>query len=244
MVKRNSATQKSTPAWSADTVWAAAAAAQRINGEYINSRSYVARDDRTVAVWPNKELMLHLLSSDGVLPYNDFDPDTLAVLQQGITEQDQADGAAARGYWQLKLFAVLQGTATEFVKSAVAAANLDEITAGKGTSIGIIACLPQSYAKSMVRDRMDEIKQEAAFTSQHFGQTGQKIAGRLEVIDCVFSHKWLCYFVTATFDGNLVRFAIKNQQQPKLGKRYNFVAKVKAHREDNVTQLNYVRLTE
>lgn len=230
--------------WQADEVWAAAAAAQRINGNYFNSRNYVIKDDILVQVWSNKELMLYLLANENAVRYNDFDPSTLAALAQGITDQDRQDGIAARSYWQLKLFAVFQDTATEFVRSAVNAANLDEIGIGKGSSIGLIACLPQSYAKGLKRDRLDEIKHEAALTSQHFGVVGQKINGNLEIIDCVFSTKYLCYFVTGKFGDNIVRFSNNNQKPVEPGKTYKFVGKVKAHRDDNVTQLNYVRLTE
>lgn len=218
-------------------VFAAACAAQRINGSYVKEDHRVyeggspwlldGSEAPYTMVRANKVLVREWLSKED---------------SSHITEVDQQEAAAVRGYWQLKLFNVLNGTANDYEKSAIAAASSDEIDSFDHKSIGIIASLPAAYERGLVRDKKLEIKQEASITSQHFGRAGDQVSGTVEIIDCVYSQNWACYYVTGKFEGNMVLFT--TSQPVDSGKVFKFKGKVKKHRDDNVTQLNYVKLNK
>lgn len=216
-------------------VFAAACAAQRINGEYAketyckyeNNQWYRADGSEApyTRITANKILIRELLDARAA----------------EVTDVDRAEAEAVRGYWQLKLFAVLSGDATGYIKSAVEAASADTVVDTDFMRLGLISSLPQGYERGMVRDQRDEVKQEVKMTSQHIGTIGATVSGKVEIIDCVWSKNYECFYVTGNMEGNMVLFIYKSKLD--AGKQFQLRGKVKKHRDDNVTQLNYVKLT-
>lgn len=121
-------------------IFAAACAAQRINGQYAKETHAVyeggspwlpdGSDAPYTMIKANKILVREWLAAG----------DTSSIL-----DVDHAEATAVRGYWQLKLFNVLNGTASDYEKTAVGAASSDEIDSFDHKTIGVIASLPAAY---------------------------------------------------------------------------------------------------
>lgn len=217
-------------------IFAAACAAQRINGQYVKE---------THAIYENGSPFL----PDGSdAPFKIVKANKVMVREwlanndmSSVTEEDRSDAEAVRGYWQLKLFNILNGTANDYEKVAVESASAESIESHDHQKIGIIASLPQAYANGVLRDKRLEIRQDAAAISCHFGRVGDAVSGKIRIIDCVYSQNWLCYYVTGQLDGNMVMFSFKDRVD--TDKVFNIKGKIKKHRDENITQLNYVKLS-
>lgn len=216
-------------------IFALACVAQRINGQYVKE---------THTVYPGGNPW----NADGSeAPYTVVKANKIMVREwlakkdmSVVTDADRSEAEAVRGYWQLKLFNVLSGTASDYEKSAVESASAAEIDSHDQQKIGLISSLPAAYERGMVRDQRLEARQEAAFGSQHFGRIGDAVAGEVRIIDCIYSQNWSCYYVTGTFNGNMVMFTARSAVD--AGKVFQMKGKVKKHRDENITQLNYVKL--
>jgi len=214
----------------ADTVWAAACAAQRVIGEYRKEQDTTYDENyNVVSTRPaNKVLMRSILLGEQ-------DENTVEV-----TDEDRAQAAEVRQYWQTKLMEVLSGRANSFMQTAVELAGREEFAHNDWYGMATVASLPQSYIRGLERDKRNEIKQEAQLGSQHFGRIGDKASGKLVVLESRYSQQWLTHYVSAKVGSNVVLFAYREALEP--GKEFSFKGTIKAHRDDNITQLNRVRL--
>jgi hypothetical protein len=208
-------------AYDANTVWAAACAAQRINGEYLKEAKWIP--DTNVSVPANKVLMRTIIS----------DP-------AQITAEDRAQAELVRTYWRNKLVEVLAGTANQFTAQAVDFAGRTEILSNEFLALGTISYLPEGYNRGQKRDEQRMKKQEATMGSQHFGKVGDKISSKATVIECRYSERWGTHYVTAQFDTNVILFAYRNKLED--GVTITLTGTIKAHRDDGITQLNRVRI--
>ena len=211
-------------------VFAAAAAAQRINGEYVKDNCVKwenGEDGKEVAipVSANKYLVRKFLNES---------PDQ-------VTEADRNEGAAVQSYWKMKMFAVLQGNGNEFTSRAVEAAGKETVASNDFMSLGIISSLPASYIRGIANDIKTEIKQDAVMLSAHQGKVGDHIIGKVAIIDCIYSKNWMCYYVTGKIGNNVFLWISKSAVDAST--EFNLKGRVKRHRDDNITQLNYVKLT-
>jgi hypothetical protein len=116
----------------ASQVWAAAAAAQRINGEYVK-RSIVSTFLRSPiktqsSKLTNVAIMRILLNGD----------------QTDITSDDYAQGKAIREDYGAMIRFVFSDDANNFVKAAVKVASLENIDINGG-DLPLIASLPESH---------------------------------------------------------------------------------------------------
>jgi hypothetical protein len=207
-------------------VWAAACAAQRINGEYLKEPQNEYDDQyNVISSRPaNKVLMRSILIENPEL----------------VMEEDRLQAALVQQYFLCKLSEVLSGQANGFTRSAVDLASREEFESNDWMGLATVACLPHSYQRGVERDARTERKMEAQFGSQHFGTVGDKVAGELAVLESRYSQKWETWYVTASVGTNVVLFAYRGEL--KAGTKHRFKGTVKAHREDRVTQLNRVRL--
>jgi len=209
-------------------VFAAAAAAQRVNGEYVKESRIeyrkVGNNEEAVQITPNKILIRKFLSDSA----------------DQITDDDRNEGAAVRSYWKLKMFALLQGNASDYISKAVELASKETIASNDALSLALISSLPAGYIRGMERDVRDEVKQDAVLLSEYQGREGDRIKGRVQVLDCIYSQKWLCYYVTGKIGNNVFMWASKSEINS--GSEFELQGRVKRHRDNNITQLNYVRL--
>lgn len=211
-------------------VWAAACAAQRINGEYLKAdlNTYDANQNLVSSRQANKVVMRALLLGQE------------KPMVSGITDADRQQGEAARQYWQGKMLEVLQNQANDFTRGAIELANREEFAANDWLGLATVAFLPEGYKRGQVRDDRRYAKQDAQLSSQHFGQVGDKVTGNLEVIESRYSVNWNTYYVTARYGTNVVLFSYRSNLE--AGHKAQFAGTIKRHRDDNVTQLNRVRL--
>lgn len=208
-------------AFDANTVWAAACAAQRINGEYLKEAKWVP--ETNVGIPANKMLMRAIIS----------DPTQ-------ITDEDRAQAEVVRTYWRNKLVEVLAGTADQFTSKAVEFAGLNEILSNDFLALGTISFLPEGYARGQMRDEQRIKKDEALVGSQHFGKIGDTVAGHATVIDSRYSERWGTNYITAKFGPSVILFAYRNKLESDV--TIAFTGKIKSHRDDGITQLNRVRI--
>jgi hypothetical protein len=212
----------------ADTVWSAACAAQRINGEYVKAvTSYVTNED--------------ILPESEQTPPKEINRDIINRLvadPSQITDADRVQAEAVRKYYKAFTFKILQGKMlSEFDNNAMVIANRDVIEATY--DVAVIASLPASYERAVKRDTLNR-KIESA-SGGFVGRVGDKVNLRVEVVRSVFSQQWNVYFITGiTSDDQPVFFSYR--EAIPNGKSIVAQGTVKAHRE-NTTQLNRVKVS-
>lgn len=195
-------------------VWAAACAAQRINGSYI--KYVVSTGTRT-----NRDLVVEFLQNPTDL----------------VTLQDREEAEKVRTYFQGLTFKVLAGTKlSEFQQSALKIAGKDVISSNY--DISVITCLPESYERSTKRDEIDRTIRFA--DGGHVGTVGEKISATVKVLRSTYSMTWRTYYITGINDKSQVVFFSHNGTIDS-GTVVKLTGTIKAHR-DNSTQLNRVKV--
>jgi hypothetical protein len=198
----------------ADDVWAAACAAQRINGSYLKTIEE-GRNTET-----NRQIMDNFIANTDL-----------------ITDADREQGQLVRTYYKGFTFKILQGKKlNEFDNIAMVIANRDVIESTY--DIAVIASLPSCYVRAIKREA-DNLKLENA-SGGFVGKIGDKVKITIEVIRSVYSQQYGIYFVSGvTVDDQAVFFSFK--QAIDSGKIIIAEGTVKSHRGNN-TQLNRVKI--
>ena len=211
----------------ADDVWAAACAAQRINGAYVKMvSSYATTEEITPNSLqePAKETNRQILDR--------FLADTSL-----ITNADREQGELVRKYYKGFTFKILQGKKlNDFDNNAMVIANRDVIESNY--DIAVIASLPSCYERAVQRDNINR-KLETA-NGGFIGRVGDKVKVTVEVMRSNFSQQWNVYFIAGVTDKNQAVF-FSYKQPIDSGKVIVAQGTVKAHR-DNTTQLNRVKV--
>ena len=204
---------------SADKVWGAAVAAQRINGSYVKL-SVLTEADKASNKLSNRQLI-----------------ESFMVDSSLITDEDMEQGKKVRAFYQAYTFKILQGKQlSDFDNTAMLISNRDIIT--DNYDVAVIASLPSCYERGVVRQSVDQRVKFA--TGGFIGAVGNKVSTSVEVLRSVYSHTYNVNFVTAiTSDDQVVFFAYKKELE--AGKVYDIYGNVKAHR-DTTTQLNRVKV--
>lgn len=213
--------------FAADDVWAAACAAQRINGDYVKLvTSYVT----------NEEILPNSLQTPAKQT-NRMIMDRLLADQSAITEADREQAQAVRSYFKGFTFKILQGKfLSEFENNAMVIANRDVIESNY--DIAVIASLPSSYERGVKRD--NDARKLSNATGGHIGNVGDKVRVNLEVVRSSFSQQYNVYFISGiTTEDQALFFSFKQPIEP--GKLITAEGTVKRHGE-NTTQLNRVKV--
>ena len=197
-------------------VWAAACAAQRINGSYIKYE--VTQGQRT-----NRDWVLDFLQNSPNL----------------VTDQDREEAEKVQSYFKGLTFKILAGTKlNEFQQTACKVASKEVIVSNY--DISVITCLPDSYERSAKRDEIDRVIRFA--DGGYVGTVGEKISTTIKVLRSIYSTTWRTYYITGINDqAQVVFFSYRDTIQS--GTTINITGTVKAHR-DNSTQLNRVKVIE
>ena len=213
---------------SVDNVWGAAVAAQRINGSYIKETMYKVDPEMSsntvVDKRRNRDIMLDILANPAQL-----------------TVEDIAQGQECRKFLQNDItFRALKGRLTDFDSSTsrVIAVEDEFDTVKHKLELAVVACLPQSHARSLERQAVqDRVRQTSG---DHVGNPGDKVQLAVEVVKSNYSQQWNTWYATAvTADNSAVFFAYR--QELAKGAKHTIVGTVKAHR-DGSTQLNRVSI--
>jgi hypothetical protein len=198
----------------ATDVWAAACAAQRINGAYL----------KTIEEGKNTETNRQIM--DNFIANTDL-----------ITEADREQGELVRTYYKGLTFKILQGKKlNDFDNTAMVIANRDVIESTY--DVAVIASLPSCYDRAVKRDTINR-KLETA-SGGLIGRIGEKVKVNVEVVRSNYSQQYGVYFVSGlTTDDQAVFFSHKNGID--AGKLIIAEGTVKRHGE-NITQLNRVKV--
>jgi len=205
--------------FNADDVWAAACAAQRINGSYVKL-AMISESDPSLTKLSNRMLAMQLLTD----PFS-------------ITDEDREQSKKVRAFYQALTFKILQGKKlNEFDNNAMVLSNRDVISSNY--DFAVICSLPSCYERGVVRQ---SVEQRISFAKGgYISAVGNKVSTSVEVLRCVFSQRWMTNFVTGiTSDDQVVFFAYKSELP--VGKMFDIYGTVKAQR-DNTTQFNRVKV--
>lgn len=204
--------------FNASDVWAAACAAQRINGNYVKAVSEVAEGQN---VKTNRQIVEMFLGQTDLIQQADRD----------LAEK-------VRTYYKGFTFRILKGIKlNEFDSTAMTIANRDTIESTY--DLAVICSLPSCYERAVKRD---SVNQRVEFASGGFiSSPGSKVRlNNIEVLKSNYSQQYGVYFVTClTAEDQVLFFSYKNGLE--VGKFVSIEATVKAHR-DNSTQLNRAKV--
>ena len=198
----------------ATDVWAAACAAQRINGAYLK----IVEEGKNTET--NRQIMDNFIANTDL-----------------ITEADREQGELVRTYYKGLTFKILQGKKlNDFDNTAMVIANRDVIESNY--DVAVIASLPSCYERAVKRDTINR-KLETA-SGGLVGRVGQKVKVNVEVVRSNYSQQYGVYFVSGlTTDDQAVFFSYRNGID--AGKLIIAEGTVKRHGE-NITQLNRVKV--
>jgi hypothetical protein len=208
-------------------VWAAACAAQRINGEYVKEYVYEwdeATQTNTVAKDKNRNIMMHFLANPTQLTVDDVDA-----------------GESLRNWLQNDItFRALKSQLTDFDSAAQKCLAVKDrfYTVSERYELAVIAALPNSQAKAKARETTQDRLRETS--GELIGNVGEKFTLNVEVIRSVFSKNWNVNFITAVTSDNRAVF-FSNKAEFKPGTYLTIRGTVKAHK-DGQTQLNRVSI--
>lgn len=212
---------------SVSDVWAAACAAQRVNGGYYKESSYLwdeVSNVNRVVNRRNRDIMMEFLQNP----------------QQLLVEDVEA-GEQVRDFLQKDLtFRALKGKLTDFDQSVSKCLAITErfYTVSNRYELAVIAALPNSARRSQERQTAQQRIQFAR--GGLIGSVGDKITANVEVITASYSQQYNIFWIKAITDQDQpVTFS--NKHKFDAGTSITIQGKVKAHR-DNLTQLNYVKV--
>jgi hypothetical protein len=210
---------------SVDNVWGAAVAAQRENGGYFKEEQWMPNATPPyIAKRKNRDIMLDILANPAVL-----------------TVEDIARGQECRKFLQNDItFRALKNKLTEFDGSVskVLAVTEEFDTVKHKFELAVVACLPQSHARSLERQTVQERVRQTS--GELIGALGVKVQLAVEIVKSNYSQQWNTWYATAvTPDNSAVFFAYRQELAP--GAKYSIQGTVKAHR-DGSTQLNRVSI--
>jgi hypothetical protein len=214
------------PGYAVADVWAAACAAQRINGEYLKEgRNTMGKQGEVLSTTPrNRDIMLQFLHHP-----------------ECLLPEDIAEGVECQNFLRNDLtFRALKGQLNDFdqATSKVLAVTDRFFPQQHRYELAVIACLPQSHLRSMARQEQQARLKRA--TGGVFGSVGQKVSMAVEIVSANYSQNYNIYWISAVNDADQpVVFSYKTALT--AGDRYTIMGTVKGHR-DNKTQLNRVKI--
>jgi hypothetical protein len=208
----------------ADTVWGAAAYADRINGgEYRKEPEYRMIENRytqEVVRQPNKIYMGEAIRDNSL-----------------ITDEDRRIGREARDYVRKNLVIKgLKNTMSAFDAALSVSAEMEEFNSGSDRyEIALVTSQIRAYRQAQ---KMEAIIEDVDSTP--VAKVGEKVSLRAQVVKAVFSTNYNVYFITAKTESRQMVFFSYRERLAQDG-WINFKGTVKAHRTD-ATQLNRVKL--
>ena len=207
-------------------VWAAACAAQRINGAYIKEGRVDTDVDGNVisVVKRNRDIMMDFLASPEHLTVDDVVAGELVLneLKKDLT-------------WR-----ALKGKLNDFDQSASRVLAVEDHFDSQlnRLELAVVACLPASYERMKTRQSTDDRMSQTS--GEYVAPVGNKAMVNVEVVRCNYSKNWNTHYITAvTQDNHAVLFNVREPQE--VGARISIRGTVKAH-NNGTTQLNRVSI--
>ena len=208
--------------YTAETVWAAAARADRVNGGfYLREQENILNPDGT---WlpgrqANKRLLVEALDN----------PDL-------ITQEDNDVGHKAWHWHRGRcMMDGLRGELRDFKKTLFEAVSQTAFLSTNTMHMAVIASQIRAWRAGVA----EEEAREDVETSP-LADIGAKVRAKITVVRSVYSQNYNVFFVTAKTDSrHMVFFSYRDRLEP--GHQCGIAGTVKAHRDDS-TQLNRVRM--
>jgi hypothetical protein len=211
--------QGATMKFTADQVWACAAAAQRINEGYFKEPVYAKTLD-VVEKEPNKALVKEWLRSGNF---------------SQITAADTAEGIRARNHFKSYTLLAIAGRLNEFQETAMKLAAKEEFTGRDMYDFAVISCLPSVSLRDAANA---ELKREIYTSEQLQGAEGDRIQGEVTVINTRFNPDYNRFKVRGRMGESFVDFWFGSALEGTV----KIKAKIKSQRGDKTTALNYVKI--
>ena len=212
---------------SVSDVWAAACAAQRVNGGYYKESTYLWDEITHVNKLDkrrNRDIMMEFLQN----------PDRLLV-------EDVEAGEQVRDFLAKDItLRALKGQLKDFDQSVSKCLAVKDrfYTVTHRYEMAVIASLPSSANRSQQRQNVTERMQFAR--GGLIGQPGDKVKANAEVLVSTYSPQYNIFWIRAITDQDQP-VIFSSRQKFDAGINLTIQGKVKAHK-DNVTQLNYVKV--
>ena len=150
------------------------------------------------------------------------------------TAEEIAIGQECRRYFNTFTMKLLTGKINDFEQTALKIAQKDEFTGRDMLDFAVVSCLPSVARRD--QQRTDE-KREIYNSEQLPGAVGDTVVGDITVIRTRYNPEYQKHKITARMGESFVDFwyhsAIEGEHRIK--------AKIKQHRGDKTTQLNYVK---
>ena len=207
-------------------VWAAACAAQRINGAYVKEGRVDTDVDGNVisVVKRNRDIMMDFLTTPEHLTVDDVvaGEQVLNELKKDLT-------------WR-----ALKGKLNDFDQSASKVLSVEDHfdTQLNRLELAVVACLPASHKRLKSRQSTDDRMSQTS--GEYVAPIGHKAMVNVEVVRCNYSKNWNIHYITAvTQDNHAVLFNVREPQE--VGARISICGTVKAHK-NGTTQLNRVKV--
>jgi hypothetical protein len=212
--------QGATMKFTADQVWACAAAAQRINDGYFKEDQWDTAEAGVKIKTANKALV------KGWLRDEDYSQ---------ITAADIAAGQTARNHFKSYTFLAIAGRLNEFQTTAMQLAAKEEFTGRDIYDFAVISCLPSVAVRDVANS---ELKREIYTSEQLQGAVGDSIVGDITVISARFNPDYNKHKITARMGESFVDFWFGKELEGTI----RIKGKVKTQRGNKTTQLNYVKI--
>ena len=207
--------------FTAETVWACAAAAQRINDGYYKEDKWEVVNDQARKVSDANKVMVKAWLRD-----QDFSQ---------ITAADTAEGIRARNHFKSYTFLAIAGRLNEFQQTAMKLAAKEEFTGRDIYDFAVISCLPSVAVRDVANS---ELKREIYTSEQLQGNIGDTIVGDITVTKSRFNSDYNKHKITARMGESFVDFWFGQELEGTIRVK----GKIKTQRGDKTTQLNYVKL--
>ena len=207
--------------FTAETVWACAAAAQRINDGYYKEDKWEVVNDQARKVSDANKVMVKAWLRD-----QDFSQ---------ITAADTAEGIRARNHFKSYTFLAIAGRLNEFQQTAMKLAAKEEFTGCDIYDFAVISCLPSVAVRDVANS---ELKREIYTSEQLQGNIGDTIVGDITVTKSRFNSDYNKHKITARMGESFVDFWFGQELEGTIRVK----GKIKTQRGDKTTQLNYVKL--
>jgi hypothetical protein len=211
--------------FTADQVWGAAIAADRINGGYFKEQVW------TQPVTDLTGPMVLVKEANKIMVKDWLRANNFSL----ITAADIDKGRETRHFFNGFLLKELSGKINDFERQALKIAQMEEFTGRNMLEFAIISCLPAA----MIREQSKkELSSDIRNSTQLQGSVGDKIEGDITVVMSYYSQDYAKFRITARLSDAFVDFWFGKE----LTGNVSIKAKIKSQRGDNTTQLNYVKI--
>lgn len=208
--------------FTAEQIWGAAMAAYRINGGYVKEAEW----DYDVQPAKVKREANKLMIKAWIR----------AKDLAAVTPEDMLKGQEVRNHFNSYMFLAIAGKLNDFQSQAYKIAQRTEFTAKDSLELAIASCLPMIYERD--RDRK-EFMNQLRDSTQLSGAVGSAVAGEIIVLDSRYNVNFNKWKISAKLVDSFVDFWYNKHIEK--GAVMKIKGKIKAQRDNNTTQLNYVK---